>query len=54
VGTPAAAKAAVSAAGGTVDNDLSSQIGVLVAESSLAGVRRSALLLGCRAGGEPA
>ena len=36
-GTTAAAKAAVTAAGGTVANDLSTQIGVLVAESSLAG-----------------
>jgi subtilisin family serine protease len=36
VGTTAAAKAAVAAAGGAVTNDLSSQIGVLVAESSAA------------------
>ena len=36
-GTHAAAVAAVAAAGGTVANDLSKQIGVLVAESSVAG-----------------
>jgi subtilisin family serine protease len=36
-GTHAAAVAAVAAAGGTVANDLSRQIGVLVAESSVAG-----------------
>jgi subtilisin family serine protease len=36
-GTHAAAVAAVTAAGGTVANDLSKQIGVLVAESSLTG-----------------
>jgi subtilisin family serine protease len=37
IGTHAAVVAAVSAAGGTVANDLSKQIGVLVAESSVAG-----------------
>ena len=36
-GTTAAVNAAVAAAGGAVTNDLSSQIGVLVAESSLTG-----------------